>query len=124
MVDQDSPEVYLARLEEAVSKAEIAHVLAIRYSLHALSLVMLANFFLSADPFYAAALKLYISKFDFSNDPLDVALRRLLMDVGLPKETQQIDRVMEAFADRYTQCNSGLFISPGRDFFLRLEDQD
>ena len=64
-------------------------------------------------------MKLYISRFDFNNDPLDVALRRLLMDVGLPKETQQIDRVMEAFADRYSQCNPGLFISTG--VFIRFD---
>ncbi|KAF9240934.1 hypothetical protein BU15DRAFT_87495 [Melanogaster broomeanus] len=42
-------------------------------------------------------------------DPLDVALRRLLMDVGLPRETQQIDRVIEAFANRYLSCNPDLF---------------
>ena len=35
------------------------------------------------------------------------------MDVGLPKETQQIDRVVEAFAKRYTECNPGLFTSDG-----------
>jgi Sec7-like guanine-nucleotide exchange factor len=35
------------------------------------------------------------------------------MDVGLPRETQQIDRVMEAFASRYLQCNPNLFTSDG-----------
>lgn len=35
------------------------------------------------------------------------------MDVGLPRETQQIDRVMEAFANRYLACNQSLFISDG-----------
>lgn len=35
------------------------------------------------------------------------------MEVGLPKETQQIDRVMEAFAASYTKCNPGLFVSDG-----------
>ena len=35
------------------------------------------------------------------------------MDVSLPRETQQIDRVMEAFASRYRQCNPNLFISAG-----------
>ena len=35
------------------------------------------------------------------------------MDVGLPRETQQIDRVMEAFADRYRQCHPTLFSSEG-----------
>ena len=35
------------------------------------------------------------------------------MDVGLPRETQQIDRVMEAFAERYRQCHPHLFVSEG-----------
>jgi Sec7-like guanine-nucleotide exchange factor len=35
------------------------------------------------------------------------------MDVGLPRETQQIDRVMETFAKRYLMCNPNLFISDG-----------
>lgn len=35
------------------------------------------------------------------------------MDCHLPKETQQIDRVMESFAKRYHDCNPGLFTSPG-----------
>lgn len=40
------------------------------------------------------------------------------MDVGLPKETQQIDRVMEAFATRYLTCNPGLFVSNGVFFLI------
>lgn len=67
----------------------------------------------SGDPFYSQALQVYIDRFDFKNNPLDVALRRLLMDVGLPRETQQIDRVMEAFASRYSKCNPGLFVADG-----------
>ena len=73
-----------------------------------------AGRFDSADEFHAKALRAYIERFDFSSDPLDVALRRLLMDVGLPRETQQIDRVMEAFAARYTHCHLRLFTSDGK----------
>ena len=42
------------------------------------------------------------------------------MEVGLPRETQQIDRVMEAFAFRYRQCNPKLFTSDGTAIFLFL----
>lgn len=35
------------------------------------------------------------------------------MHVGLPRETQQIDRVMECFATRYSQCNPGLIVPQG-----------
>lgn len=74
----------------------------------------------SADPFYSEALRGYISQFDFLDVPLDVALRKLLMEVGLPRETQQIDRVMEAFAFRYTQCNPNVFISDGKSCSILL----
>jgi len=67
----------------------------------------------SGDPFYVNALRLYIGRFSFRDDPLDVALRKLLMEVGLPRETQQIDRVVEAFAAQYVQSNPNLFASEG-----------
>ena len=54
-----------------------------------------------------------MSAFDFSGKPLDVALRRLLMEVALPRETQQIDRVMESFAKQYIQGNPALFTNEG-----------
>ncbi|KAJ7630641.1 hypothetical protein FB45DRAFT_916156 [Roridomyces roridus] len=100
-VDHESPELYLRRLLLAVSKAEVAGILAS-----------------SADPFHIRALRAYISDFDFVDDPLDVALRKLLMHVGLPRETQQIDRVMEAFAGRYLECNPNLFVSDDHPYIL------
>lgn len=59
------------------------------------------------------ALNAFLGYFNFTGDPLDIALRKLLLEIGLPKETQQIDRVMEAFAKRYTQCNPNLYVSEG-----------
>ncbi|KAF9270381.1 hypothetical protein L218DRAFT_888854 [Marasmius fiardii PR-910] len=99
--DEETPQIYLSRLEAAVSKSEIASILAS-----------------TADSFHVQCLKVYISQFDFREDPLDVALRRLLMDVGLPRETQQIDRVMEAFASRYYESHSGLFTSEDHPYIL------
>ncbi|TFK94310.1 hypothetical protein K466DRAFT_657839 [Polyporus arcularius HHB13444] len=99
--DEESPEVYLQRLVEVVSKTEVATVLAS-----------------SADAFHARALHIYIERFNFVGDPLDVALRKLLMEVGLPRETQQIDRVIEAFAARYVQCNPNLFASDDHPYIL------
>jgi Sec7-like guanine-nucleotide exchange factor len=80
----------------AVTKAEVASVLAS-----------------SADEFHTAALGEYMRRFSFVHNPLDVALRKLLMDVRLPRETQQIDRVMEAFARRYNECNDGIWGQEG-----------
>jgi Sec7-like guanine-nucleotide exchange factor len=67
-----------------------------------------------ADPFYLEALQACMRRFQFAGNALDIALRKLLMELCLPRETQQIDRVMEAFAKRYTECNEGLFVSHGK----------
>ena len=72
----------------------------------------------SGDDFYMQAMTLYFNRLNFIGDPLDVAIRRLLMEVGLPRETQQIDRVMEAFAKRYSACNPDLFVDKGKLQFI------
>ncbi|KAG1755120.1 uncharacterized protein EDB91DRAFT_274067 [Suillus paluster] len=95
------PEAFLQRLTSLAGKADIAGLLAS-----------------SAEAKYVATLRHYIGKFSFAGDPLDVALRRLLMHIGLPRETQQIDRVMEAFAKRYVECNPDIFMSEDIPYIL------
>lgn len=63
-------------------------------------------------------MRLYLEAFDFAFDPLDIALRKFLMESSLPTEAQQIDRVMEALAKRYTECNPGLFASSDTPYVL------
>lgn len=72
----------------------------------------------SSDLFYVDALNCFLLQFDFHDEPLDIALRKLLMDVGLPRETQQIDRVMEAFSSRYSDCNPNLFAEKDHGYVL------
>jgi Sec7-like guanine-nucleotide exchange factor len=72
----------------------------------------------SNDPAHTAALHAYIAAFDFAGDAIDVALRKLLMELFLPRETQQIDRVMEAFAKRYHEQNPQLFVSSDQPYLL------
>ncbi|TKY90176.1 hypothetical protein EX895_000174 [Sporisorium graminicola] len=98
--DEDAPE-YAERVASTAPKAQIAAILAS-----------------SADVFYVDALHHFMTRFWFNGLPLDIALRKLLMDLHLPKETQQIDRVMEAFAKRYNECNSGLFASDDQPYIL------
>ncbi|CED82793.1 Guanine nucleotide exchange factor [Phaffia rhodozyma] len=99
--EKGSPEEWLRKLLEAVPRCEVATVLAS-----------------SGDEFHASALKTYLSSFDLSGISLDIALRQLLMEVSLPKETQQIDRVMEAFARQYIIGNPGLFVSKDHPYIL------
>ncbi|KAG9314508.1 hypothetical protein JVU11DRAFT_5305 [Chiua virens] len=98
---EESSETFVGRLVSLVSKVDIAGILAS-----------------NGDPIYADSLKLFIERFAFHGDPLDVALRRLLTNVGLPRETQQIDRVIEAFANRYLSCNPDIFTSRDHPYIL------
>lgn len=59
-----------------------------------------------------------MQEYDFTDDPIDIALRKLLFYSHLPRETQQIDRVMEAFAGRYNECNPSLFSNSDQPYIL------
>jgi hypothetical protein len=72
------------------------------------------------DAFLLSVLRSYMRKFAFFGDPIDMAVRKLLMQVELPKETQQIDRVLQGFADRYHECNPGIYINAGKSHILRI----
>ncbi|KAA8563795.1 hypothetical protein EYC84_011810 [Monilinia fructicola] len=99
--DDDTPTNYLNRLEEAVSRGVVASVLS-----------------KAADSFSQAVLRSYMRGFGFFGDPMDMAIRKLLMEVELPKETQQIDRCLQGFANRYHECNPGIYASPDQAYFI------
>ena len=40
--------------------------------------------------------------------------RRYLFTFILPGEAQKIDRIMEAFAQRYYECNPHIYATPGK----------
>lgn len=97
----DTPGKYLERLEAAVSRSMIAGILS-----------------KSADPFAQAVLRSYTRRFPFFGEPIDMSLRKFLLEAELPKETQQVDRVVQAFADRYHECNPGIFLSPDQAYII------
>ncbi|WWC72577.1 uncharacterized protein I206_106539 [Kwoniella pini CBS 10737] len=98
---EEPPKVWLDRIVNNVGRNEIANVLAS-----------------SGDEFHLEALQIYMSTFDFTHNSLDIALRRLLMHMSLPRETQQIDRVIEAFSKRYEECEPHLFGSKDNTYVL------
>ncbi|KAH8921473.1 hypothetical protein BT69DRAFT_1351581 [Atractiella rhizophila] len=97
----ETPVSYIARLQITVSKMEVASILSS-----------------STDPFHLEALQTYMNLFDFCALPLDMAIRKLLLESRLPRETQQIDRVMEAFAKSYVEANPTLFSSQDHAYIL------
>ncbi|KAI7874868.1 hypothetical protein K492DRAFT_174061 [Lichtheimia hyalospora FSU 10163] len=56
-------------------------------------------------PFSTSILKHYFTFFDFTNMRVDDAFRLLCGRLHLKAETQQIDRVLEEFAQRFWDCN-------------------
>lgn len=99
--EDDTPAKYLVRLEEAVSRGVVASVLS-----------------KGTDTFSQQVLRSYMRGFAFFGDPMDMAIRKLLMEVELPKETQQIDRCLQSFANRYHECNPGIYASPDQAYFV------
>jgi Sec7-like guanine-nucleotide exchange factor len=87
---------YLKRIEELTPRSLIPSILSKR-----------------VDEFHFAVMRSFMRTYVFFGDPLDMAIRKLLIEIVLPKETQQIDRVLQSFADRYQECNPGIFNSPG-----------
>ncbi|KAH8160833.1 hypothetical protein CIB48_g7416 [Xylaria polymorpha] len=99
--DDDTPAKYLARVEGLLPRGVIASALS-----------------KETDPFYAAVLRSYMRSFSFFEEPMDMAIRKLLMEAELPKETQQIDRCLQAFANRYHECNPGIYATPDQAYFI------
>ncbi|KAG0066161.1 hypothetical protein BGZ89_007545 [Linnemannia elongata] len=83
----EHPRQFLERVKETVSKAELGTLLS-----------------KGSDSFHQAVLRIHMESFDFRRDPIDLALRKFLLDFHFPKEAQQIDRVLEAFAGHCKLC--------------------
>lgn len=99
--ESDTPASYLERLEAAIPRGSMATVLC-----------------KSADDFSKTCLRKYMRGFSYFGESIDMSVRKMLMEVELPKETQQIDRLLGGFADRYYECNPGIFSSTDEATFV------
>lgn len=99
--EDESAAKYLVRVEDVANRGIIAATLS-----------------KSPDAFMTSVLRSYMRSFSFFGDPMDMAIRKLLMEAELPKETQQIDRCLQAFANRYHECNPGIYASPDQAYFI------
>lgn len=61
---------------------------------------------LLCDPQKATLLRKFIDLFDFKGLRVDEAIRILLTKFRLPGESQQIERIIEAFSARYVECQN------------------
>ncbi|KAI0197442.1 hypothetical protein EV127DRAFT_328985 [Xylaria flabelliformis] len=99
--EDETPAKFLARIEGMFPRGVIASALS-----------------KETDTFYASVLRSYMRSFSFFEEPMDMAIRKLLMEAELPKETQQIDRCLQAFANRYHECNPGIYATPDQAYFI------
>ncbi|KAJ4551408.1 hypothetical protein HRR78_004085 [Exophiala dermatitidis] len=99
--DDDTPASYLEKLEAAVPRGAMATILC-----------------KNGDDFSKTCLRKYMRGFSYFGESIDMAIRKMLMEVELPKETQQIDRLLAGFADRYYECNPGIFASTDETAFV------
>ena len=60
-------------------------------------------------PFNLQCFYALVDRMDFSGEELDVSLRKFLSFFRLPGEAQKIDRIMEKFAEKFTQDNSSRY---------------
>ncbi|KAI4873935.1 hypothetical protein NFI96_010853 [Prochilodus magdalenae] len=70
------------------------------------------------DEFNIEVLHAFVELHEFTDLNLVQALRQFLWSFRLPGEAQKIDRMMEAFAQRYCQCNPGVFQSTDTCYVL------
>ncbi|CAB1458969.1 unnamed protein product [Pleuronectes platessa] len=70
------------------------------------------------DDFNIEVLHAFVELHEFTDLNLVQALRQFLWSFRLPGEAQKIDRMMEAFAQRYCQCNAGVFQSTDTCYIL------
>ena len=99
--ESDTPAEYLAKLEEVVPRGSIATILC-----------------KTGDEFSKTCLRKYMRGFSYFGESIDMSIRKMLMEVELPKETQQIDRLLAGFSDRYYECNPGIFASTDETAFI------
>jgi golgi-specific brefeldin A-resistance guanine nucleotide exchange factor 1 len=71
-----------------------------------------------AKPSNSDTLQAVVKLFDFRGKRIDEALREMLATFRLPGEAQQIERIMEAFAKRFSECGQEEIKSSDAAFIL------
>lgn len=73
------------------------------------------------NPDCAKVRKAYMEFFDWSNMNILAAMRSLCTRIALKGETQQVDRVLDAFSIRWCECNPNHgFKATGKQFYINL----
>ncbi|CAF3684350.1 unnamed protein product [Rotaria sordida] len=85
------------------------HTAAFLFNETGLSKRAIGDYLGEKDSFHIDVLKHFAHMHDFFSMDIVEALRRYLSTFILPGEAQKIDRIMEAFAQRYYECNPHIY---------------
>ncbi|CAL8287086.1 unnamed protein product [Arctogadus glacialis] len=88
------------------------------YREEGLNKTAIGEFLGEREELHLQTLKAFVELHQFSNLNLVQALRQFLWSFRLPGEAQKIDRMMEAFATRYCNCNAPVFQSSDTCYIL------
>uniref|UniRef100_A0A8C5A9P2 Cytohesin 4a n=1 Tax=Gadus morhua TaxID=8049 RepID=A0A8C5A9P2_GADMO len=88
------------------------------YKEEGLNKTAIGNFLGEREDMHIEVLKAFVNLHQFFHLNLVQALRQFLWSFRLPGEAQKIDRMMEAFAARYCDCNAGVFQSTDTCYIL------
>ncbi|CAF3557551.1 unnamed protein product [Rotaria socialis] len=94
------------------------HLAAFLFNETGLSKRAIGDYLGEKDDSHVEVLKHYAHMFDFFSTDIVEALRRYLYTFLLPGEAQKIDRIMEAFAQRYYECNPDIYANAEVCFIL------
>ncbi|XP_030638813.1 cytohesin-3 [Chanos chanos] len=88
------------------------------YKEEGLNKTAIGDFLGEREEMHLQILKAFLDLQEFSDLNLVQALRQFLWSFRLPGEAQKIDRMMEAFASRYCNCNPDVFQSTDTCYIL------
>ncbi|XP_068178505.1 cytohesin 4b isoform X1 [Antennarius striatus] len=88
------------------------------YKEEGLDKTAIGDFLGEREEIHLQTLKAFVDLHEFSDLNLVQALRQFLWSFRLPGEAQKIDRMMEAFATRYCDCNAEVFQSADTCYIL------
>ncbi len=72
----------------------------------------------SEKEFQRKTMHCYVEAIDFTGQSFDEAIRHFVSHFRLPREAQQIDRLLEKFAQQYCEKNPSVFASADTAFIL------
>uniref|UniRef100_K7FJQ5 Cytohesin 4 n=1 Tax=Pelodiscus sinensis TaxID=13735 RepID=K7FJQ5_PELSI len=104
--------------DHKVLTSDLREIAKFLYKGEGLNKTAIGDYLGERDPRNLQILQAFVECHSFANLNLVQALRQFLWSFRLPGEAQKIDRMMEAFANWYCQCNPGVFQSTDTCYVL------